>query len=79
MEETREEEKSKKDPMLALFLSVFFGWCGLGRLYLERIEGILQVMTLGGFGIWWIYDIILIITGKMRDGDGKLLEPPDII
>ena len=74
-----EEEKSKKDPLLALFFSIFFGWAGLDYFYLEKIEGIFKLITFGGFGFWWVFDIIRILTGKMKDGDGKLLEPPSIM
>jgi hypothetical protein len=28
-------------------------------------------LTLGGFGIWWLVDLILIVTGSFRDGDGQ--------
>lgn len=29
----------------------------------------------GGFGIWWLVDWILIIAGKMKDGNGQDLAP----
>jgi len=73
------EEKSKKDPQIALFFSIFFGWAGLDYFYLEKIEGIFKLVTLGGFGIWWLFDIIRILTGKMKDGEGKFLESISIL
>jgi TM2 domain-containing membrane protein YozV len=73
------EDKSDKDPLIALFFSIFFGWAGLDHLYLERLDGILKLVTLGGVGAWWVFDIINILRGKMRDGDGKLLGAPSIM
>ena len=73
------KEKSKKGPLFTLFLSIFFGWWGIDLFYLERIDGILKLVTFGGFGTWWLLDIILILTGKMRDGEGKLLESISIM
>lgn len=56
--------------MLAFFLGVF----GVHRFYVGRIQsGILQLLTLGGFGIWWLYDNIMILAGSFRDADGALV------
>ena len=30
-----------------------------------------MLCTLGGMGLWWLYDIILLSAGGFRDGDGK--------
>ena len=32
--------------------------------------GILQLITLGGCGIWTLIDIIMIVTGNFKDKDG---------
>ena len=53
----------KKDWTLTLILSIFFGWFGLDRFYMGHIGlGILKLITAGGWGIWWIIDVILIAT-----------------
>lgn len=39
--------------------------------------GILKLVTLGGFGIWALVDLILILTNKMRDKQGLPLEGYD--
>lgn len=64
-----------KNKMVALILSIFFGELGIDRFYLGKIgTGILKLITVGGFGIWYIVDIILIATGKMTDKNGGALE-----
>jgi hypothetical protein len=30
-----------------------------------------MVFTLGGAGVWWLYDIILILAGEFRDAEGR--------
>lgn len=50
------------------------GFLGLHRFYLGCFwTGLLMLVTLGGFGIWWVVDVFLILTGKLRDGDKQEL------
>jgi len=35
--------------------------------------GILLLVTGGGFGIWWIIDLVLILIGAFRDKEGRLI------
>ncbi|WP_302340486.1 TM2 domain-containing protein [uncultured Ruminococcus sp.] len=63
-----------KSKMVALLLSIFLGELGIDRFYLGYIGlGILKLLTGGGFGIWWLVDLILIATGKMKTKDGQEL------
>lgn len=64
--------KSEKDWLVTLLLCIFFGGIGVHRFYAGKIgTGILQLITLGGCGIWTLVDLIMIITGSFTDKDGN--------
>ena len=61
-----------KSKVVALILSIFLGELGIDRFYLGYIvTGILKLITCGGFGIWWLIDLIMIATGKLKPKDGS--------
>jgi TM2 domain-containing membrane protein YozV len=60
--------------IVALLLSIFLGELGIDRFYMGYIGlGILKLITGGGFGVWWLIDVILIATNGLKDADGQLL------
>lgn len=64
--------KSEKDWLVTLLLCLFLGSVGGHRFYTGKIgTGILQLITVGGCGIWTIIDLITIISGKFKDKDGN--------
>jgi len=47
--------------LLTLLMSIFFGSLGVDRFMMGHVGlGILKLLTGGGFGVWWLVDIILI-------------------
>ena len=47
--------------IVTLVMSVVFGMFGVDRFMMGHIWlGILKLITSGGFGIWWLVDLILI-------------------
>lgn len=64
-----------KSKTVALALSILIGELGVDRFYLGKIgTGLLKLVTIGGLGIWWVIDIVLIVSGKMTDSKGNPLE-----
>jgi TM2 domain-containing membrane protein YozV len=55
-------------------LSLILGTFGIDRFYLGKVgTGVLKLLTLGGVGIWYLIDLILILTGGARDKKGMAL------
>ena len=65
---------NKRSFALTAVLSFLLGGLGVDRFYLGYTGlGVLKLITLGGCGIWWLVDFILILVGKMKDADGNEL------
>ena len=68
------DDGSDKSRAIALALGAFpaLGIFGAHRYYVGKIgTGILQTLTVGGVGLWWLYDMILLAFGSFRDADGR--------
>ncbi len=67
------ESVAKPLPRQRHYLALFFfsfGWgvFGADRFYMGKIgTGILKLITAGGFGIWALTDLIIIMAGAMTD------------
>ena len=64
---------SEKRILPTFLLFIVLSWpFGAHRFFLRRYaSAILFIITIGGCGIWWIIDFILIVTGSMKDDIGK--------
>lgn len=60
-----------KSWIAALLLCIFLGTLGIHRFYLGYTwQGIVQLLTLGGLGIWTLIDLIRIITRDLQPKSG---------
>ena len=65
-------ESDGKSQVMALILVLLVGGLGIHRFYLGYTwQGIVQLLTLGGCGIWSLIDLIRIITGSLQPKDGS--------
>jgi hypothetical protein len=68
--EASEPEISERSRGVALALGFFGGFFGLHRFYVGKPQtGIAMIVTFGGLGIWWLYDMVLLASGEFRDAD----------
>lgn len=64
-----------KDQLIALLLVIFLGVLGVHRFYLGYpLIGIIQLLTIGGCGIWATIDFFRIIFGSLKPSRGREYE-----
>jgi TM2 domain-containing membrane protein YozV len=67
-------EKSGLACLLFLLLLQPAGW-GLHRFYVGKVgTGVLYFLTIGGFGLWWLIDLIMLISGSFTDADDNVVK-----
>ncbi len=70
----------QKSWIATVLLCQFFGTLGVHRFYTGRvISGIFQLLTFGGFGIWVLVDLIMIITGDYKDSYNRPLDQQPVM
>ena len=74
--DSKKESKSNKragdSQVIALILGLVAGGLGIHRFYLGYTwQGVVQLLTGGGCGIWALIDIIRIITGDLQPNGGR--------
>lgn len=63
--------EGQKSFVATWILSYLLGVFGVDRFYLGKVgTGIVKLLTAGGLGIWWLIDLILVLTGSQRDRHG---------
>jgi hypothetical protein len=64
--------RSDKHILPAALLCFLLGWCGAHRFYVGKPgTAVLQLLTIGGLGIWALVDLVLLVTESFTDGRGN--------
>ncbi len=64
----------EKNWLTTLLLCLFLGTFGIHSFYTGKIFiGIAQLLTLGGLGLWVLFDLIMILSDSYIDGNGNEL------
>ena len=67
-------DPSDKSRGVATVLAALLGPFGAHRFYVGKNgSGALMAVTLGGLGVWYLYDLIVVAAGEFRDLDGRRL------
>ncbi len=70
-----ENRISDKSGIACLLFLLFLEPFGIHRMYVGKVgTGILYLLTLGGLGLWWLIDLILLIAGAFTDADGATVK-----
>lgn len=63
---------SDKSRGVTLAFAVMLGVFGAHRFYVGKTgTGVLMACTLGGLGLWYLYDCILVGSGQFTDAQGR--------
>ncbi|HWN17293.1 MAG TPA: TM2 domain-containing protein [Gemmatimonadales bacterium] len=65
---------SPKSRGVAFALAALLGPFGAHRFYVGKTgTAVLMLCTVGGLGLWYLYDLIMVAGGSFRDSDGRLV------
>lgn len=72
VESTKAPVDTSRHFLAVFFLSFMWGAFGVDRFYLGKVwTGLLKLITFGGFGLWTLIDLVLIMSGAMKDKHGN--------
>ena len=67
------QKQVKKSWLTTLLLLIFLS--GFHRAYVGKIGTcLLYIITFGGLGIWWLIDLITLLSGSFTDKSGKIVK-----
>lgn len=66
---------SQRSRWAAFFICLMFGYFGIHRFYIGKpVSGLVWMFTFGLGGLGWLADILLLLFGNLRDGNGLPLK-----
>lgn len=66
---------SEKKRLLAIVLCLGFGIFGAHRFYAGKTKSAkVMLCTIGGLGIWYVIDSVIVLFGEFTDNDGKRIK-----
>ena len=67
------DERANRSFFVTWILSLALGFLGADRFYTGRFaSGTAKLLTLGGLGLWWIVDLVIVMAGGLRYSDRPL-------
>ncbi len=68
------DHPSERSRGVAFALAALLGPFGAHRFYVGKTgTAALMLCTVGGLGLWYLYDLILVASGSFRDANGRLV------
>ncbi|WP_260848251.1 TM2 domain-containing protein [Brevibacterium aurantiacum] len=62
-----EHNHANRSFFVTWLLSLLLGFLGADRLYTGRfLTGGLKLVSLGGLGLWWVIDLVIVMAGGLR-------------
>jgi len=66
---------SEKSGIACLLFLLLLSPLGFHCFYVGKVgTGILFLLTMGGFGLWWLIDLIILIVGSFTDAGGNFVK-----